>query len=401
MVNIMLSKLCLFSAALLIAGVSFAHGQHTDHAHAMHGHSPNTEVALGSSAAFDRDGVLWAVSKEGAYVAIRSSRDFGRSWSAPRHVNAEPEGVEARGDARPRIAVGVQGELYVTWTKPLAKPYTGNIRFSRSLDHGHSFSKPLTVNADRQEITHRFDAIAVTPAGEVFVAWIDKRDSLRAVGSKPEYAGAAVYYAVSDDRGATFHRDRKLADHSCECCRIALLPVGSDRVLAFWRHVFPPNIRDHALAAISARGVLMTRRATFDDWRSDVCPHHGPALAVDGSGQLHAVWFTQGKNGAGVFYGRLGEGRVDGRRRVGGATAEHADIAANGRSIAIAWKEFDGERSQLKTMLSQDGGSTWRDYRLMSTDGPSDQPRLLQYGGSFYVFWNTQREPFSMHRIPQ
>ena len=31
-----------------------------------------------------------------------------------------------------------------------------------------------------------------------------------------------VYYSRSDDRGTTWSADTKLADSSCECCRIAL-----------------------------------------------------------------------------------------------------------------------------------------------------------------------------------
>ena len=141
-------------------------------------------VELAASAAFDAQGVLWAVSKSGGQVMVRRSADAGKSWSAPQPVNAAPEGIGAEGDARPKIASGAKGELYVTWTKPLSKPYTGEIRFARSLDGGKSFSAPVTVHADRQEITHRFDALTVTREGKLFVAWIDKRDGLAAVKNK-------------------------------------------------------------------------------------------------------------------------------------------------------------------------------------------------------------------------
>jgi hypothetical protein len=44
------------------------------------------------------------------------------------------------------------------------------------------------VHADRQEITHRFDAMTVTRDGRLLVAWIDKRD-LPAGGKAADYAG--------------------------------------------------------------------------------------------------------------------------------------------------------------------------------------------------------------------
>lgn len=381
--------------ALLVLQLAWAcaHAQHAGHAGGKGGGARTERMQLAASAVFDARGEMWAVGVDGRHVVVRRSADAGKSWSAPQPVNSVPESVGADGDARPKIAVGTNGEVYVTWTKPLAKPYTGDIRFARSLDGGKTFSAPVTVHADRQEITHRFDALTVTSGGTLFIAWIDKRDL---VTKGKGYRGAAVYFAVSDDQGASFRGDYKLADHSCECCRIALLPRNDGSVLALWRHVFEPNVRDHALAVMHADGrVGDTRRATFDEWALDVCPHHGPSLAADGEGRVHAVWFTQGAKRKGVFYGRLrisGEGGVDALRRVGGEAAEHADIAAAGNRVVVVWKAFDGTRSQLRAMISENGGETWRERELRASAGASDQPRMLEHRGRFYAFWNTQRE---------
>lgn len=391
--------------ACLLFAWACAHAQHAGHAQHGKDGARAERIELGASAAFDAQGSLWAVSKSGGHVVLRRSTDTGKSWSAPQLVNAAPEGIGAEGDSRPKIALGTRGELYVTWTKPLAKPYTGDIRFARSLDGGKTFSVPLTVHADRQEITHRFDALAVTRDGKLFIAWIDKRDMVaKAAKSKSaNYRGAAVYFAVSDNQGASFRGDYKLADHSCECCRIAMLPRDDGSVLALWRHVFEPNVRDHALALMHADGRTgALRRATFDEWAVDVCPHHGPSLAASEDGRLHAVWFTQGEKRAGVFYGRLrmtGDGGMDALRRVGSETAAHADVAAIGNNVAVVWKEFDGTRSRLRAMLSADGGDTWRERDLFATVGASDQPRVLIQGQGqgrrFYAFWHTQREGFT------
>jgi len=355
---------------------------------------------LGSSAVFDSKGVLWAVASQDQHVVLRRSTDFGRTWSQPANVNATPEPIGADGDARPRIAIAADGAIYVTWTRPLSKPYTGFIRFARSLDQGNTFDAPVTVHADRQEITHRFDSIAVDREGRLYIAWVDKRDGEAARASGGPYAGAALYFAVSVDRGATFRGDFKLADHSCECCRIALLPRDDGTVTAFWRHVFPANVRDHALARLHPDGrVDGFRRATFDNWVVEACPHHGPSLAEDARGRLHAVWFSQGTAHSGALYGRLRDGGVDNLRRLGGETAEHPDIAIDGQAIAVVWKEFDGTRSHLRGMLSADGGSTWRNVAVGATSGPSDQPRLLIYNHRFHVFWNTRQEPFSVFAL--
>ncbi len=394
----------LICLGLLCPAAGSAHGPHGGHGASSAPIPPNLASGLGASAAFDSRGWLWAVYKEEGYVILRHSENLGGSWSSPRPVNSVPEPIDADGDSRPKIAFGPEDELYVTWTKPLKKLYTGDIRFSRSTDGAKTFSDPVTVNTDRQEITHRFDAVTVNRDGKVFIVWLDKRDQVanaKRNGKASAYRGAAVYFAVSDDQGTSFRGNHKLADHSCECCRIALLPTDNGNVIVMWRHVFAPNIRDHALAEISPDGHAgKLRRATFDDWRVDACPHHGPSLAADTDGSLHAVWFTQAPGKAGVFYGRLHNGGVGAQRRVGGETAAHADLAIIGHRVAVAWKEFDGERSQLRAMLSENGGDSWHEYELATTEGPSDQPRMLVHRKRFYVFWNTRQQPLSVTPLP-
>ena len=171
-----------------------------------------------------------------------------------------------------------------------------------------------------------------------------------------------------------------------------------------WRHVFEPNERDHALARLKPDGkVDSVQRATFDRWKVDGCPHHGPSLVVDAKGVRHAVWFNQ-KDGAGrVFYGRLIPGpeiQVEGQRAVGGPRAAHADMAAAGGRLAIAWKEFDGERTQLRAMTSADGGNNFAEIALASTEGASDQVRVIRRHDKLFAFWRTEKEGFRLFPLP-
>jgi len=364
------------------------------HAHeGMHGHGAKA-FELGTSAAVDREGQLWIVEKESIgtdqYVAVQVSPDMGRTWSAPRRVQQSPEPVSADGENRPKIAFGKKGEIYITYTSPLSKPYTGNIRFVRSTDGGKSFSAPLTVHANHDVITHRFDSLIVDGEGRIYVAWIDKRDEEAAKARKQAYAGAAIYYAVSDDGGATFKGDYKIADHSCECCRIALALDPKGRPVAMWRHVFEPNIRDHAMVRLSPDGkVAAPTRVTFDNWHIDACPHQGPALAFGPSGVRHQVWFSVHGDEGGVFYASSASAKP---MRLGSAQAEHADVAVHGRDVVLAWRQFDGKSTAIQAKLSDDGGRSWRDAELARTAGASDQPRLLGTASGIVLVWRTQNE---------
>ncbi len=351
---------------------------------------------LGTSAAFSPDGRLHAVAKQGEHVVLYRSDDDGLTWSAPAIVNARPEPISADGENRPKLAFAADGALLVSWTRPLGKPFSGEIRLARA-DAGAAFAPPVTVHRDRAEITHRFDSLRVAPDGRVVVAWIDKRDLEAAKVRGERYRGAAIYAAVSDDGGRSFRAERKLADHSCECCRIAAAVDVDGAPLFMWRHVFAPNERDHAIVRLAADGAAEPlRRATFDRWRIDGCPHHGPSLAVDAAGRRHAVWFNLIDGEGQVSYGRLPTDGVDaapvGRRRIGGAAAAHADLAVAGERVAVVWKEFDGSRTRLYASLSGDGGDSFRTLELAATAGASDQPRALVRGDALFAFWRTEGE---------
>jgi hypothetical protein len=361
---------------------------------------------LGTSAAFDPQGRLWIARTEaaggprapgeaaGAFVVLQVSSDMGKTWSAPRRVQQKPEAIEAAGESRPKLAFGSKGQVYVTYTHPLAKPYTGEIRFARSVDGGQTFSRPATVHRNRDMITHRFDSLIVDGAGRVYVAWVDKRDVEAAKARKEPYAGAAVYFAVSDNGGSSFKGDYKLADHSCECCRIAVALDPGGAPVALWRAVFDTNVRDHAIAKLTADGSPpRATRATFDNWHIDACPHHGPALAFAPDGTRHQVWFDVTGDQGGLFYARATPaGQLGTPARLGSEQAEHGDVAVQGANVAVAWKQFDGKATAIMLRRSTDGGNNWREEALARTTGDSDQPRLVHAPGGIVLVWTTQNE---------
>ncbi|TFW33873.1 sialidase family protein [Massilia horti] len=360
------------------------------------GHHKSSELATG--AALDNSGRLWVVTKETIdnkpFVVLRSSPDMGKTWSEPKPVQHASEPVAANGEARPHVALGPKGELYITYTKPVAPPHVGDIRFVRSLDGGHNFSAPITVHANRDVITHSFESIAVDPAGRIYVSWIDGRGAAAAKARKQSYAGSGVYYAVSSDGGKSFKGDYQIADHSCECCRIGLAINADGKPVAMWRHVFAPNIRDHAVAELGVAGVATPmHRATFDDWRIDACPHAGPSLAFAPDGTRHQVWFSGKEEGGGAFYARADRaGTLAKPVMLGSVQASHADVAVAGKQVVVAWKEFDGNATAIRARVSSDGGLTWREQALARTTGDSDQPRLVASSSRIALVWRTQSD---------
>lgn len=167
-----------------------------------------------------------------------------------------------------------------------------------------------------------------------------------------------------------------------------------------WRHVFAPNVRDHAFAVLddSATPPAVVR-ATYDDWHIDACPHHGPGLAASENGGFHTVWFgvrqEAGASVAAVRYARLnadGSPVLDSVRALPDELAEHADVQASGARVAVVWRSVDGAQSTLKAWLSTDGGRHFALRVLGEVSGPNDFPRLVQQGERMVAVWRTATE---------
>jgi hypothetical protein len=346
---------------------------------------------LGASAAFDGQGRLWLVDAADGHVRLRHSDDDGVTLSAPIEVNTAAERIYAEGENRPKIAFGAHDEIYVSWSQPRARPWTGFVRFARSLDRGEHFSAPLTVHHDRAEITHRFDALAVDGKGRIVIAWIDKRDVIAATARQQPYLGAAVYYSWSNDGGAHFAPERKLIDQSCECCRIALARTPDGDVAAFFRSIYGDNIRDHAYAVLRTDGQSShAERATFSEWQIAGCPHHGPGLAIGNDGTRHAVWY-EAKGKPTIWYGQLDPGHEPKHPLpIATAGASHADVAVRGRDVWVAWNQVNAEGYALMLRRSTDNGAHFEAaHEIARSSGAVASPQLLLKQGRAFVAWNT------------
>lgn len=389
----LLSTLALapLSAPLWMPRLGAAQSNHAAHAKAKAG--------LAMSAAFAPDGSLWIVAlNESRQLFVQRSSDAGRSWLPPRVVAIGGDVIAADGENRPKLRFGPKGWAVISYTQPLAKPYTGEIRMLRSTNGGATFSAPFTVHRDRQLITHRFESIAFDASGALHALWIDKRDleAAKRAGEEASYAGAALYRNVSLDGGRSFGPDIKVADHTCECCRIALIEDDRGGLAAMWRHVFDGNVRDHAFARIARGGkqVSPVVRSTFDDWRIDACPHHGPGLALASGGGFHAVWFGMRNDEPAVRYARLD---ADGKplepvQIIPDVTAEHADVCSVDSDVAIVWRSFDGQNTSYIAWVSRDNGGSFAKQVLGVTDVEGDHPLLVRRDRMIVALWRTRND---------
>jgi len=355
------------------------------------------------SATFDKQGRLWVVFEFKDHLYVSYSDDQGKNYSSSKMVNQHPEVIYTNGENRPKIIMGLKDEIYLSWTKKTEGRFTGDIRFSRSLDSGVTFTPPTTINDDGVITGHRFDSMTVSRDGTIFIAWIDKRDNQKQKNKSPDAKpnrkkqNGAIYTSFSVDSGKTFSKNKKLAENSCVCCRIAITPTTENSVAISWRHVYEGSIRDHAFAIINTKGTqLMPTRVSKDNWQIDACPHHGPSIIEDKYKKLHLVWFTASEKRKGIFYGRLNSTNSQADNLVNLSnqpSASHPYIISNEKMLLAVWKEFNRNTTQIKQVVSTDFGKNWSEPAVVTeTAGESDHPLLLTNKNKFWLSWSTEQE---------
>ena len=357
------------------------------------------------SAVFDSTGRLWVAFVKQQHVYVARSTDLGQTFSAPVPVNLIAEDIEYNGENRPKLLLASDDILLLSWTTRTSAKFTGEIRFSRSTDGGKHFAAPRTVNDDQLLTGHRFDSLYMTPSGLLYLVWLDKRDREASLARQETYVGAAVYYAVSTDNGAHFSPNYRVANNSCECCRIAVAAAGADGLSIMWRQVFEGSVRDHAITTLTPTGaVAMFQRATVDRWQTDACPHHGPALLAGGAGQYHMAWFSNGLDHRGIYYARFDfdSGRSDQIHLVDGRPgAAHPWLAAAGSRLYLVWKGFNGDATQIQLITSDNQGRSWSmPSTLLTTEQGSDHPLLVSDGSRVYLSWWTQALGYVFQALP-
>ena len=365
--------------------------------------APDLKCALAPSAQFDKKGQAWVAWVYAGHVYVSRSADKGQSFNAPVVVNRIPESIYAKGENRPKIIFGPNNEIYISWTQKLTKKrFSGHIRFSRSLDEGKSFSDPIIINDHRVVTSHRFDAMAVNKKGHIYIAWLDKRDLLAAKQEGKKYNGAALYYALSTNGGKTFNKNKKIADNSCQCCRVAMAIDNQQLPVIVWRHIFKENIRDHGIVTFSNMDKANKPiRLTHDNWHIEGCPHHGPAISIADDNVYHVTWFNNAPEHHGLFYANSSDKAVNFSKplSVGNydKAAAHPHVLSLGKKVYIVWKEFDGKQASLYLIHSSNSGKSWSsNIQLASTSASTDHPFLINDKENVYISWHRAGEKYQL-----
>lgn len=397
--SLSMSSSQLLSCLLLIGSMAFSMTSYGNQEPLKAGTADYTHYPQGGglfvTSAFGPDDRLWRVVPEKWHVYVDYSTDLGKTFSAPVRVNSEPQRIKVSSENRPGIAVDSSGRIYVTYAAEGDQPVAQY--FSVSTNNGRSFSMPTPVSDKASEANSSGGRLALSPSGEAYIFWLDERD--RTDWRQP---GNAMYFTTIDGQGGVNFVNRKLADTLCECCRIAAAFDSKNQPVLFARFIYPGGIRDHGLLRMRADGeVPLSWRVTFDQWEIKGCPEHGPAISISNDDRYHIAWFTQGEVRQGLFYAYSSDQGQQFSTPLPFGDPEklpsHPDIMARGKHVILTWTEFDGEKTRLLVMQSNDGGRTWLPAKsIAESTGKNDFPFLLASTQSVFISWNSKKEGYRL-----
>lgn len=362
------------------------------------------ECAHAATPFIANDGKLFLVWSAGGVVNFAQSPDLGKSFSEPITIGEHGKSLDAGSDARPQVVADARGNVLVAYAFFKDSNWNAQINIARSQDGGKTFTTPKSLINDGA--SQRFPSLILAPNHRIFIAWIDKRLVASAKKSGQQRLGGSIAYSFSDDWGNSFSAEQIANESSCECCRIGASNDPKGGVGIVYRAIFAGGIRDHATQILTPANIGKIRRVSYDEWRTDACPHHGPTIAISGTGKIHVAWFTQGSARSGVFYASSSnEGETYSKpQRIGaeGANVSRPYLLAVDQTIWMAWKEFDGNKTSIYLKKSLDDGKSWDlPVRVSQTTGYSDHPLLLSYGKQVFLSWLTRLDGYQLIKIGQ
>jgi hypothetical protein len=389
----------------------------------------NANVSIASSGSYV--GVAWAArTQEGVTdVYTATSRDGGRTFAAPVRVNEVPGDVGVSGEQPPRIVLIAGGStdpaVVVLWT---AKSASGTrLVTARSDDGGKSYGPAAAVPGSDASGNRGWESAAVTAQGDVAVAWLDHREMQAHTAGAA--SGPAHQHGASSQRSPEEGVERAqlsqiffarlnvpdsaqaIAPGVCYCCKTSVATRAEGTVVVAWRHVYPGNMRDIALAKSSDGGRTFAApvRVSEDNWVLDGCPENGPAVAIDQTNAIHVVWPTLVPASGGteetlaLFYAMSKDGHHFTKRQQipTDGVPRHPQLAIGaGGTITVAWDEqLKGMRRIVVANGTSDEKNVVRFVRQSVSDEPGTYPAVASLADGAIVAWTSGTTADSVLRV--
>jgi hypothetical protein len=338
--------------------------------------------------------------KETRTVLYSRIEKAGGSLGEVVRVNGPGEVPYSRQEA-PALAVSGD-DVLITWavTHPKMtpdKPFSNDLRLSRSTDGGKTFQPSVLVNDDQQVIGHSFDSIHVAPDGVIHLAWIDGREGKKESGT---------FATRSTDHGRTVEKNLKVDESTCVCCRTSMTSSPDGMLYVAWRKILPGDLRETVVARSIDGGQTFTAPVIVghDKWIFPGCPHRPASVGTDRQGRLYVVWYTEGADETPSIYLAYSDDKGETfspKQKLNlskGTFPDHPQMAVDpeGR-LVIVWEEQSPVRREVVMSVSLDHGRTFSTPQKLNEKKGQTPALSINAQGLASLAWMEHAMP--SHRI--
>jgi BNR repeat protein len=346
-------------------------------------------------------GVLLSwIERNGVNASLKFSERSSAGWSAPKTVASGNDWFVNWADVPSVVRLG-DGTLVAHWLRKNATSSAAyDIRLSRSMDDGKTWSAPATPHHDNAAAEHGFASMFPTPAGGVGVVWLDGRAAAGHAGHDMSAGPSAAATAL---RFSTFDRTGKQAEETvvdarvCDCCPTAAAITADGPIVAF-RDRSSGEIRDISVSRLVGGKWTEPSVVHHDNWNITGCPVNGPALAAR-DGQVAIAWFTGAEKQNRAFVALSKDaGKTFGApiRLDDKGTLGRVDLALlDDGSVVGAWIEYQtGAAAELRLRRIQPSGERSAAVTVapIGSDRAAGFPRLAGHGTELVMAWTDKTQ---------
>jgi len=350
--------------------------------------TPADSGAVAPRLAVGIDGTLvlsWA-EPDGSGHALRYARWTGAGWSEAETADSGT-GLVVNGSDTPGVVPLRDGLLAHALLAHAGASHAYDATVRQSSADGPWDAADL-LNTDGVAAEHGFVSAVPRADGGADVVWLDGRQQGAGHG---HHAGAMTLRAVTLDSDGARRDETELDARTCDCCPTAAAATASGLVVAY---------RDRSEAEI--RDVAVVRRVDgvwtepmiphADGWHIEGCPVNGPALASRGD-RVALAWFTAAGDTSRVWLAVSEDGgatwgereRIDGGSPIGRVGVAMLDDG----SPVVSWLEGVGDAAEVRVRRVGGAGDRNASQTVATVDAgrSSGIPRVAALGDRALVAW--------------
>jgi hypothetical protein len=336
-------------------------------------------------------GVLLSwIERAGNVATLRFAERTPSGWTAAGMVASGSDWFVNWADV-PSVQRLDDGTLAAHWLqKSGAGTYAYDVRLSHSRDNGKTWATSFTPHHDGTQTEHGFASLLQMPGAGLGLFWLDGRATSGGHGGHGGGGAMSLRFGSFDQKWKQT-ADAAIDARVCDCCPTAAA-VTADGPVVVYRDRSDTEVRDIAIVRFERGAWTAPAPVHADNWTIQACPVNGPAIAAQGR-TVVVAWFTAVgdrprtflafSKDAGRSFGTpvaLDEGVAVGRVDV--------ELLPDGSAVA-AYIEQTGQRSQFRVRRVAPDGVRSAAIVVAGLDAgrASGYPRIAVHQGEVTAAW--------------